>query len=63
MKATITGKGDNKVLVIEIPMNAPRESKSGNTLLVASTGGFAVTDAKVDGKPIKVSVNATIPVK
>ena len=49
-------------LVIEIPLSTPRPSTSGKTLLVASTGGFAKTQAKTqDGKVISVSINATVP--
>ncbi len=56
MKAEIK---DNN-LVITIPLEAPRSSTSGKTLLVATTNGFAKTTASADGKPISVSVNATI---
>ena len=52
---------DNK-LIIEIELEkSPRPSKSGKTKVVASTGGFKVSDAKVDGQMVSVSVNATIP--
>jgi hypothetical protein len=63
MKVSITGKGENKVLVVEIPMSDPRPSSGGKMLLVASTGGFMVSDVKVDGKPIKISLNAGISAK
>lgn len=52
----------NGNLVITIPADPKgRPSKSGKTLLVASTGGFVATTAQIAGKPVKVSVNATIP--
>lgn len=49
-------------LVIEIELeHTPRPSASGKTLVVASTGGFKVTDAVVDGKPVSLSINAIVP--
>lgn len=56
MKATVK---DGK-LVLELALESPRASKSGKTLIVASTGGFVETDAKVNGKTVSVSLNATI---
>jgi hypothetical protein len=57
MKATI----EKDELVIRIPLETkPAPSKSGKTLIVASTGGFLATTAQVDGKPVKVSLNAII---
>lgn len=56
MKAEIK---DNN-LVITIPLATPRPSASGKTLIVATTSGFAETTAEVNGKPVSVSVNATI---
>ena len=54
---------DNK-LVIEIPLNSlPVSSTSGKTLVVASSHGNKVTDAKVNGKNVVVGLNAYIPVK
>jgi hypothetical protein len=55
-KATVVGT----ILVIEIPLESPRPSSSGKTLIVASTGGFKQTEAKVNGQLVAVSVNATI---
>lgn len=57
MKATV----ENNVLIIEIPLNTPRPSSSGKTLIVASTSGFMISTAEVDGKNVSISVNATIP--
>jgi len=51
----------NKVLVIELPLNpSPIASRTGKTLVVASTYGNKQTDAKVDGKFVTVGVNAYI---
>ena len=58
---------DGKTLVIELPINADLpESKSGKTLLVASTGGFVKTNARMaseDGtvEVISINVTATVP--
>ncbi len=58
MTAKIVG---NK-LVIEIPLNAvPVPSASGKTLVVASTHGNKVTEARVDGKNAVLGLNAYIP--
>ncbi len=56
MKTTIK---DN-VLHIEIPLHAPRPSATGKTLTVASSKGNQPTDARIDGKPVIVGVNAYI---
>jgi len=56
MKTTIK---DN-VLHIEIPLHAPRPSATGKTLTVASTKGNQPTEARIDGKPVIVGINAYI---
>lgn len=56
MKATIEGKD----LVIRIPLQQPTPSSSGKTLVVASTHGNQVSEAKVDGKPVTIGLNAYI---
>ena len=56
MKTTIK---DN-VLHIEIPLHAPRPSANGKTLTVASTKGNQPTEARIDGKPVIVGLNAYI---
>ena len=49
------------VLVITIPVNQnPPASSTGKTLTVASTHGFQTTPLTIDGKPVKVSLNASI---
>ena len=57
MKATIK----DGVLTIVMPLNAPRPSSSGKTLVVASSGGNIETDCEVDGRKVKIGVNAFIP--
>jgi hypothetical protein len=56
MKTTIT---DN-VLHIEIPLHAPRPSATGKTLTVASSKGNKPTEARVNGLPVIVGINAYI---
>ena len=51
-------------LIVEIEMNQqPQVSKTGKTLVVASSHGNKATQAKVNGKNIVVGLNAYIPVK
>ncbi len=50
----------NGKLCIEIDLETPTPSSSGNALVVASTRGNAVTTAMVDGKPITIGLNAYI---
>lgn len=56
MEATI----ENNELIIRIPLDKPKPSSSGKTLIVASTGGNVQTDVQVDGKPVFVGLNAYI---
>jgi len=51
-------KGDK--LVIEIPLEQPKPSSSGKTMVVASSHGNQVTQATIDGKPVIVGLNAYI---
>lgn len=47
-------------LVIRMPVaKNPPLSKSGKSLLVASTGGF-VAGGMFNGKPLRIAVNATV---
>lgn len=60
MEAHIKG---NK-LIVEIEMNKePEVSKTGKTLVVASSHGNKVTQAKVNGKNVVIGLNAYIPIK
>ena len=52
---------DNK-LTIEIELQTPTPSGSGKSLVVASTHGIVTTSALVQGKPVKLGVNAFIAV-
>lgn len=47
-------------LVIRLPLETPRPSASGKTLVVASSHGNAETESKVQGKSVYVGVNAYI---
>ena len=54
---------ENNELVIRCPLTPTfGPSKSGKVLLVASSGGFLATTALVNGKPVCISLNATIPI-
>ena len=51
-------------LIVEIEMNKePELSKTGKTLVVASSHGNKPTSAKVNGKNVVIGLNAYIPVK
>jgi hypothetical protein len=57
MKAKIRGG----LLVVKLPlMDTPKESKSGKTLLVASSQGPRRTAARFDDKPLIVNVTAYV---
>mgnify|MGYP001572686293 FL=1 len=53
-------KIENGELVIRLPLQRPTPSKTGKTLVVASSYGNKQTEAVVDGKPITIGVNAYI---
>jgi hypothetical protein len=59
MQATI----EANELVIRLPLEEPRPSSSGKTLIVASTRGNQESTARIGDKPIVVSVNAYIYAK
>ena len=56
MKAEIVGKN----LVITVPLSEPTQSASGKTLVVASSHGNKETEAKINGKPVIIGLNAYI---
>ena len=57
MKVTI----ENGELVIRIPVeNPPRPSKSGKSLIVATSSGNVTTSCMVEGRPVVVGLNAYI---
>ena len=51
---------ENGNLVIELPLEKPRLSSTGKTLLVASTRGVPRTTAQFKGKAISVVANAFV---
>ncbi len=55
-------KIENKQLVITIPLTAPTESKSGKSLLVATTHGAVATGVMIQDRPVIVSLNAYLRV-
>jgi hypothetical protein len=59
MNVSITENNGVSTLTIEVPVSL-RPSKSGKTMLVASSGGNVTTTAIVDGKPVTVGLNAYI---
>jgi len=56
MKTEIT----NGNLVITIPLQPPTASKSGKTLIVATSGGLKPSGVEIDGKEVTVGLNAFI---
>jgi hypothetical protein len=57
----VTAKIEGNELVIRLPLNEkPVLSSTGKSLVVASSHGNKQTEAKVDGKPVIVGVNAYI---
>jgi hypothetical protein len=56
MQVTIE-KGE---LVIRVKLSPPTPSKSGKSLMVATTNGNMTTSAMVDGKPVILGLNAYI---
>lgn len=53
-------KIEGNELVIRIPMQEPRPSSSGKTLVVASTNGNKKTDVQVQGQNVVIGLNAYI---
>jgi len=52
---------ENNELVIRIALKSPPQpSKSGKTLVIASTYGNVPTEATVNGKPVTLGLNAYI---
>jgi hypothetical protein len=58
MSAKVEVKGNK--LIIELDLTPPTPSSTGKTLSVAGTHGATVTEAKIEGKPITINVNAYI---
>ena len=47
-------------LIMVVPLESARPSKSGRTNVIASTRGPRVTEAEIDGQPIMVNVTALV---
>lgn len=56
MTAVIQGSN----LIITLPLQTPRPSASGKTLVVATSGGNMSTTARVADKAVTIGVNAYI---
>jgi len=55
-------KIENGNLIVTIPVeNPPAPSKSGKTLVLASTRGNQKTTLVFEGRPVTVGLNAYIP--
>jgi len=52
----------NGRLLISLKLRKPTASKSGKTLLVASTRGVKSSNAKISGRHVRVNANAFIDV-
>ena len=57
----LTAKIEGKELVIRLPLNpTPVPSATGKSMVVASSHGNKQTEARINGHPIVVGVNAYI---
>ena len=56
MEAEIKGKK----LILTLDLQKPEVSKSGKSLIVASTNGFVKTALNLDGKQVSIAVNAIV---
>lgn len=60
LKVTIEKEGSVDILQVRIPLQQPRPSATGKTMVVASTGGNQATEVQVAGKVVTVGLNAYI---
>lgn len=60
MKVTLEGKKGSEELVIRIPVQKPKPSASGKTLVIATTGGNKPVDCKYEGEIITLGMTAYI---
>lgn len=60
MVAKTIVKDGVKYLVLEVALHEPVLSSTGKAFVVASSHGFVPTSVIVDGKPVAISLNATI---
>lgn len=51
---------ENNCLVIRLPLQTPRPSSPGKSLIVAGTNGAMKTTTEVNGKPVTLTVSAYI---
>jgi hypothetical protein len=56
----MTAKIEGNNLVLHLPLQDPRPSSTGKTLIVAGGGGAMTTAAVVNGKAVIVTVTAYI---
>jgi len=54
--------GKTKV-IIELPLEEPRPSSTGRTILIASTGGVKQSTAKYEGRLVSVVANVLVAPK
>ena len=54
----ITAEKKNGKLIITADMQKPEMSKSGKSLVVATSKGNVKTDLIIDGKPVIIGLNA-----
>ena len=57
---SIKVKHDGEMLKISLPLEKPHASKSGKTMLIASTYGVKTTAVEYEGRKIVVVANAFI---
>lgn len=51
---------ENKRLIINIDLQKPTPSGSSQLLIVATTHGYVPTECTIDGKKVKIGLNAYI---
>jgi len=55
----MNAKIENGELIVRIPVNdPPPPSKSGKSMIVATSGGNMATTLVVNGKPVTIGLNA-----
>jgi len=53
-------KIENGILIISIPLQTPKLSSTGKTMIVATSGGTVKTGVEVHGKEVRIGLNAFI---
>lgn len=59
MQVKIEKQGTIEIMTITLPI-APTNSKTGKSVIIAGTSGFANTGAEYNGRPVRISVNAIV---